>query len=76
MPAKLGEAIAVFYLATETPATAMPVLATGTIPTTYEGVVPVDVGDWVVYDEDGIAVWTEDEFKADFVIVEEAPTDE
>mgnify|MGYP001049095646 CR=1 FL=1 len=67
MPAKLGEAIAVFYLATETPATAMPVLAAGTIPTTYEGVVPVDIGDWVIYDEGGISVWSEAEFKADFV---------
>jgi hypothetical protein len=51
----------------------MPVLGFGTIPTTYEGIVPVDVGDWVVYDAGGVAVWTEDEFKADFVIVEEAP---
>ncbi len=73
MPAKLGEAIDVIYMPTEAPATAMPVLGFGTIPTTYEGVVPVDVGDWVVYDAGGIAVWTEDEFKADFVIVEEAP---
>jgi len=70
MPAKLGEAITVIYTPTNVPAAAMPVLGFGTIPTTYEGVVPVDIGDWVVYDEGGISVWTDDEFKADF---EEAP---
>lgn len=72
MPAKLGEAIAVIYTPTEVPATAMPVLGFGTIPTTYEGVVPVDIGDWVVYDEGGISVWPEAEFWCDFEI-EEAP---
>lgn len=59
-------AVEVVYLPTSAPATATPVRMPRPVQTTASGKVWAWPGDWVVYDECGVSVWTGDEFRDHF----------